>query len=80
MDVNQIVGQVAQIAMDSLENKSDDVQMKRREIRKTLLSVINGDLDSRLFYQTILDSITVFRSKNMELRLKELPHIFCFRE
>lgn len=58
------------------QNKCTD--SLRSDIHAQLCNILTGRAVSEVFYKTILDSITVFRDKHMELHLNHLPHIFVF--
>lgn len=74
--------------MEVLRQRQKDAELRRRENRdsKTLRTVIqsevsgilNGEIDSEVFCKTMLDSLTVFKDRHMELRLNHLPHVFHF--
>ena len=48
-------------------------------IRQSLESVLSGQTESEGFCKTVLDSITVFKDRHLELKLKYLPQIFRFQ-
>ena len=48
------------------------------EIRKFLTEILDGNRDSPQFDRTILESITVFRDRPKQLRLKNLDANFFF--
>ena len=50
----------------------------RDAIRSELESVINGNSESEVFCKNVLESLTVFQDRHMELRLRYLPHMFRF--
>lgn len=47
-------------------------------IRRVLSDLLSGKTESDGLYRSILDHLTVYRDRHMELRLKNLPHIFHF--
>lgn len=47
-------------------------------IKECLISILQGNKESEVFYKMILHEITVFKDKHMELRMHHLPHIFHF--
>lgn len=57
-----------------------DAGSMRSEIMKTVTSILNGKTESTVFHRTMLESLTVFRDRHLELRLKELPFVFRFEE
>lgn len=52
----------------------------RQEIYALLKLILNGDAVSEVFYKTMVQSLTVFKDRHTELRLKHLPHIFHFSQ
>lgn len=48
------------------------------ELRQEISALLSGDLASDIFYQTILERITVFRDGRMELKFNHIPHVFRF--
>ncbi len=55
-----------------------DAKTLRATIQAEVSSILNGDRESEGFYKTMLDSLTVFRDRHMELRLHHLPQVFHF--
>ena len=41
-------------------------------------AILGGEIESEVFYKTMLESLTVFKDRHMELRLCELPQIVYF--
>ena len=74
--------------MEVLRQRQKDAELRQRENRdsKTLRTaiqsqvsgILNGEIDSEVFCKTMLDSLTVFKDRHMELRLNHLPHVFHF--
>lgn len=48
-------------------------------IRSAIIDLLSGKTENDAFYRPTLDGITVHKDRHMELRLKELPHVFHFR-
>ena len=61
------------------ENKQDSAAM-RALIKAELAAILTGETDSEVFYKNILESLTVFKDRHMELRLNYLPQAFQFAE
>lgn len=61
------------------ENKQDSAAM-RALIKAELAAILTGETDSEVFYKNILESLTVFKDRHMELRLNYLPQVFQFAE
>ena len=50
------------------------------QIERYLFSLLDGEQTSEIFYKSILDSITVFRDRHIELRFNNLSQVFYFAE
>jgi len=64
-------------AINQQESKRDYAALCS-EIQKAVTSILNGEIESEVFYKTLLQSITVFKDRHIELRLNWLPHVFHF--
>lgn len=64
------------------ENKAEleKVTMNCHDLRSIMKEIISGNRFSKAFYQGMLDQVTVFDDRHMELRLKGLPMIFHFQD
>lgn len=47
-------------------------------IRASISSLLTGETQSDAFYQSLLGQLTVFKDRHLELRLKDLSHVFRF--
>lgn len=47
-------------------------------IQAEVTAILSGEIESEVFCKTILQSLTVFKDRHMELRLKCLPQVFRF--
>ena len=52
----------------------------RTEIQSEISGLINCEIESEVFYKTMLECLTVFKDRHMELRLKYLPQKFHFAD
>ena len=74
------------LQMDSLRQKlrrspnREENQMLEAEISAKIHGILAGERESKIFYRTILQSLTVFQDRHMELRLNQLPRVFRFAE
>ena len=50
----------------------------REDIRSAVKSILCAETESRVFYRSMLDGVTVFPDRHIELRLTKLPHVFHF--
>ena len=74
--------------MEELHLRWKDVELRQKENRdtKTLQStiqsevtdILNGKIESEVFYKSMLNSLTVFKDRHMELRLNLLSQLFRF--
>lgn len=55
-----------------------DVESLRAAVRSEAAGILSGEIESEVFYKTVLDSLTVFKDRHMELRLKHLAQVFHF--
>ena len=58
--------------------EKQDVKTLRATIQVEVSSILNGEIESEVFYKTMLDTLTVFQDRHMELRLHHLPQVFYF--
>lgn len=61
-----------------LENR--DAESLRTALQTEVAEILAGRIESEVFCKTILESLTVFKDRHMELRLKCLPQVFWFSE
>lgn len=59
------------------DNKQDSAAL-RTQIQSEVTRILYGDTESEVFCKTLLQSLTVFKDRHMELRLNWLPHVFHF--
>ena len=55
-----------------------DTKALHTAIQTEVSGLLNGEIESAVFCKTILDSLTVFKDRHVELRLKLLPQVFQF--
>lgn len=77
------------VELDALEKKRKcaeesekaitDLHRLTAELRAALGSILRGETHSEVFSKTMLHSLTIYRDRHMELKLNDLPHIFCFK-
>ena len=60
------------------EKRRKNLQKLEQDIQKEAAAILTMETESEVFCKTILDTITVFRDRSLELRLKELPAVFHF--
>jgi hypothetical protein len=60
------------------QNEKRDYKELHTDIQTKVSGILNGEIESEVFCKTMLDSLTVFKDRHMELRLKLLPQVFLF--
>lgn len=55
-----------------------DAAMCKDAIRSAVAELLNGKTESEVLYKCLLDKLTVYKDKHMELTLQELPLVFHF--
>ncbi len=55
-----------------------DIFQQKQELSNTLEKILHGDIESEIFYKTILDHITVFPDRHIELMLRHLSCVYGF--
>ena len=63
---------------ENRKNSGQDSSALRRKIHSEVTAILTGETESEAFYKTILESLTVFKDRHMELRLNWLPQVFHF--
>lgn len=74
--------------LSDLQKRLEDAQMRkntnqdstalRMQIQSEVSAILKGNTESEVFYKTLLQSLTVFKDRHMELRLNWLPQVFHF--
>lgn len=59
------------------ENEGDTVTLKQA-IQEEVTDLLNYQVESEVLSKTLLEDLTVFPDKHLELRLKDLPMVFQF--
>ena len=62
------------------QKETPEPQTLRSAIQAEITNLLNGETTSEAFYKNMLDCLTVFRDRHMELRLKHLPQVFHFSD
>lgn len=60
------------------KDNNQDSDSLRKQIQSELSAILKGETESEVFYKTILESLTVFKDRHLELRLNWLPQVFHF--
>lgn len=64
--------------MELRHKEMRDSKVLRASIHSEVFDILNGKIESDVFCKTILESLTVYKDRHMELRLNKLPQIFLF--
>ena len=65
------------VAEERQKNGTDRAQLKQ-SLCKKLTALLRGEQESEVLYKTILDKITVFKDRHMELTLSGLSQVYVF--
>lgn len=57
-----------------------DIQTLKAAIESEVKSILNGETESEVFSKILLDRLTVFKDRHIELTLNGLPQVFQFTE
>lgn len=58
--------------------ENQDTNVLRAVIQTEVSEILSGEIESEVFCKTMLDSLTVFKDRHMDLRLNLLPQVFRF--
>jgi len=60
--------------------EKQDMVCFRETIESEIGDILSLKKESQVFCKTMVDSLTVFKDRHMELRLKGIPHVFQFTD
>ena len=60
------------------QKENRDSKSLRETIRSELTGILDGEIESEVFSKNMVDNLTVFKDRHMELRLNYLPEVFLF--
>jgi len=60
------------------QNTYKDLRSLKTIIHSEIEAILHGEAESEVFCKNMLDCLTVFKDRHMELKLKHLPQIFWF--
>ena len=60
------------------KNTNQDSTSLRAQIHSEVSAILKGEIESEVLYKTLLQSLTVFKDRHLELRLNWLPQVFHF--
>lgn len=74
--------------IEDLRRRKEEAELRQDEkqdpkalcttIQAEVSGILKGEIESEVFSKTMLDSLTVFKDRHMELRLNLLPQVFRF--
>ena len=64
--------------LENMEEGKRTPQEIRAGIQKELAGLLGGEIESEAFYKHLLDGLTVYQDRHLELRLRYLPQVFLF--
>ena len=59
------------------EEKCSSQEIKSR-IREEITGLINGEVESDVFYKHLVEQLTVHQDRHLELKMNKIPVVFCF--
>jgi hypothetical protein len=68
------------LAAERRRRENRDTKSLRAALRSEVAGILTGGIMSDVFCKTMLESLTVFHDRHMELRLRFLPMAFRFSE
>lgn len=66
---------------ERLEKQKDEKcssQETKTKIWEEICGLLNGEIQSEVFYKHLVEQLTVYQDRHLELKLKHLPVVFCF--
>lgn len=64
-------------AQNRRDSKQDPAAL-RAQLQAEVTAILQGEIESEVFYKSLLQSLTVYKDRHLELRLKHLPQVFYF--
>ena len=64
--------------MEKLKAGKRNPQEIRAGIQAEITGLLGGEIESEAFYRYLLDRLTVYKDRHLELKLNELPMVFRF--
>lgn len=70
--------QIRLTAAEHQEMSGTEAEQQKTELRKQIRSILDGETESIILYKILLEQITVFKDRHLELVLNHLPLVFHF--
>ena len=64
---------------DQRKQDHTDPKILQRTLETRLSELLTMESESQVFCKSMVESLTVFKDRHMELRLQKLPHVFLFQ-
>ena len=64
--------------VEEKQRTGTDTRQLKQKLSSKLNALLSGEAESEILYKTILDQITVFQDRHIELRFHELEQVFQF--
>ena len=64
--------------MEKAEKNTRAPRQIRSVIQEEVRKLLSGELESEVFYRHLLERLTVFKDRHLELKLHHLPMVFRF--
>ena len=64
--------------LEKLNESRHSHQKIKAGIQTEITRVLNGEIESEVFYKYLLEQLTVFKDRHLELKLNHLPMVFHF--
>ena len=65
--------------IDSIADPPKDHQQFRAAVQEEIVQLLNGEKGNDVFYKHLVDRLTVYKDRRLELRLKHIKQIFWFQ-
>lgn len=76
MDKQWIINNVAQIVMNAI--KYCETRLSKEEVCKQVSDIIDGTIQSEIFYKNVLEQMIVYPDRRVEVKLNLLPQKWIF--
>ena len=68
-----------QTRLEKTGERSCDLQKIKASVRAEIIRLLEGQKQSEVFYKHMVDRLTVFKDRHLELRLNHLDQCFWFQ-
>ena len=64
--------------LENLKKAKCSPQQIKTEIQAEIIGLLSGEIESEAFYKHLIGQLTVHKDRHLELKLTNLPMVFCF--